>query len=85
MRRLSTVHGVLDRRMVDESIDGREPKLSFGQTVERGAIGIGRHVKVKSPDGGERASIALGLHDDERDYRIAGVAARVLYDELLAH
>jgi hypothetical protein len=64
---LVTVHGVLDRRMADESIDGREPKLSFSQTLERGAIGIGRHVKVKAPDSRERTSVALGFHHDELD------------------
>jgi hypothetical protein len=53
--------------MTDESIDGREPKLSLSQTLERGAIGIRRHIEVKAPDGRERASIALGLHHDELD------------------
>jgi hypothetical protein len=67
MGRLSTVHGVLDGRMSDEPIDGGEPQLPFRKALEPGVTGIGRQVKVKPPDGGKRASVALGLHDDELD------------------
>jgi hypothetical protein len=53
--------------MSDESIDGSEPKLWFRKTLEGWTTGIGRHVKVKAPNGRKCASVAFGLHDDELD------------------
>ena len=45
----------------------KSPTLPPDAAFHTPAGGIGRHVKVKAPDGRERTSVALGLHHDELD------------------